>query len=171
LNYIQKKSCTANNHTDKHRTSENTEVFLWLESLKKTATTPITIKQQTTILDGMVETPAVTTAMEMIEQHPEHIRYRSRPGGKDNGQFRRMRRSHGINSIKEGNSAKLSETCGQGCLIEKAVKETGEFAAVDRIVWRCAELPRSLTEGRCVNTDGYGWLRSQICSITPAAYK
>ena len=65
--------------------------------------------------------------------HPEHMRYRGQPR-KANGQFRRMRRSHDIESVKEGVGAKLAEAYDQEWLIEKAIKEAGEFvkAAADR---------------------------------------
>jgi hypothetical protein len=65
--------------------------------------------------------------------HPEHSFYRGQPR-KANGQFKRMRYGHDCEAVKERIGAELAQSHDMEWLIEKAVKEAGEFvkAAADR---------------------------------------
>ncbi len=64
---------------------------------------------------------------------PEHIRYRGQPRTAS-GRFKRVRYGHDYESVKERLGSELAETHGQEWLIEKAIKEAGEFikAAADQ---------------------------------------
>jgi hypothetical protein len=63
---------------------------------------------------------------------PEHMRYRGQPRTAS-GRFRRMRFGHDCEAVKERIGAELAENHGKEWLIDKAVKEAGEFvkAAAD----------------------------------------
>ena len=64
---------------------------------------------------------------------PEHVRYRGQPRT-SSGRFKRVRFGHDSEHVKERIGCELAETHGQGWLIEKAIKEAGEFikAAADQ---------------------------------------
>lgn len=65
--------------------------------------------------------------------HPEHIRYRGQPRSA-NGRFKRVRYGHECEQDKEQVGSELAHMHGQEWLIEKAIKEAGEFikAAADQ---------------------------------------
>ena len=66
-------------------------------------------------------------------RRPEHMRYRGQPRTAS-GRFKRMRYGHDCEHVKERIGAELAESHDQDWLIEKAIKEAGEFikAAADR---------------------------------------